>query len=152
MMDKTIEFSLPNDLWLSVPPAAGQQFLAMRSGDFDVFRPNIAVDMAPLRPETTLEQLADTVAGRLRLVDPDLKIAKRQIDESKRTILQQVNTVARDEEGRAISLSQAQVIVVAESVEGGEFVTYCFMLTAEASSLGEYVEDFQQFVGSARIS
>ncbi len=149
-MSNQFQFELPNDAWQPAEPDAGQLFLALHTGEFPYFVPNISADMAPLQTDATLEDAADVVAARLADVAPDAQVAKRRVDEDAGHALQQVDVELTLGEGVQRRVSQAQVLSVVPVRDSDERMLLCLMLTAETDTLGQYTPDFQAFVESVR--
>jgi len=147
-MGTNLDFRLPNDQWKAVQPEAGQAFLALHTGVFEYFCPNISADLAELSQDGTLEASLDATADRMRKLGTDFTVSQRTIDEETGGGLQQVEVTIQVADGVYRRISQAQVFAILPLVDGENRLLLCLMLTAESDTLQDYLEDFQAFVQS----
>lgn len=149
-MNDQFQLALPNDQWEPAAPAPGQIFLAMHKGQHDRVQPNISADMAEVKPDATLVELADVVSARLLTLDPEARMSKRRVDEAAQTVWQQMDLMVQSDDGTRVPLSQAQVLTVVPGSDGESRTLLCFMLNAETAELPRYAQDFQDFLSSAK--
>lgn len=146
-----LTLSIPSERWDTVEPPEGTVFLAQRIGAFEYFRPTISVEVAELQPDATLHDVAGVLFGKLRQID---SAAEGRVDDSQQEagrVLQRVRFTLHAEGLPPLHLEQWQVIVAMDTDDPSVRLAMTIVLTAEASAIGEYTADFQQFVGSATV-
>lgn len=147
-----LTLSIPPERWETVAPPKGTAFLAQRRGVFEYFRPTVSVEIAELRPDAGLRDVAGVLFGKLRQMDPQAqaRIDDAHLDEGR--VLQRVRCTLHADGLPPLGLEQWQVIVAMDTDAEDVRLAMTLVLTAEASAINEYGPDFQQFVGSATVT
>lgn len=150
------EFTVPNDEWEAVQPPPGQLFMMMRRGEFDVYRPNISVDMAPLQPDATVVDAADITPQRLANMGAGARLVGREIHRPNEStvVKQRIDFSVTRNDGSEVALTQGQYfleLLPTDRDSGDEaHGVLCFLLTCEPEDITVYGEDFNAFIQSAR--
>lgn len=142
-----VSFQVPNEEWYPDPDRP--EPLLLRRGDYPVFRPNILVQSAELRPGVPLSSIADFLVDQIRPSSRDIEILERtdtskgagtgyfQAVTFKIKVGEQVHPM-----GQIATLQE----VLAENVE--RRWAYWLILTSLRDDLRGLSEDFKQFVAS----
>lgn len=146
--EQQLQLELPSSNWVPVPEPEGLIFLAERRGNYPDVRPNLSADIAALAEGSTIEDAADAVLGRLRGLDANAKLAKRQVD-GDTSVLQQVEFELPTADGVQVRLAQVSTLVEAPTQSGEERAVMCVMLTAALDDIDRHAADYQAFLESA---
>lgn len=148
---QTLDFQLPNENWAEVPPPEGTAFQAVRRGQFEDFRPNMAVYVSEMMPGATLEDVANDLAGRLSAVDPEAWVHARKVEEGDEPYVMQSLTFHVDLGDLHLGLAQWHTVMqtVPREADGTPWAL-AFTLTALASDIVDYGPDYQAFIASGR--
>lgn len=145
-----LQFTLPNDDWVEIEPPEDTAFQAVRRGEFEHFRPNLAVYVAEMVPGASLVDVADETAGRLGRLDPEALVSNRKLpDADSPFMLQQINLHITTADA-VLEIAQYQTYVEAHEREGERRWAISFTLTALASEIKQYGPDYQAFLASAQ--
>lgn len=144
-----VDFVLPNDDWVEIEPPEDTAFQAVRRGEFEHFRPNLAVYVAEIVPGASLVDVADETAGRIGRLDPEALVSHRRLpDADSPFMLQQINLHITTADA-VLEIAQYQTFVEAHGRESEQRWAITFTLTALASEIKQYGPDYQAFLDSA---